>query len=183
MKIISYQEKYKKDFVELNLVWIKKYFKVEPQDIEMLNNVETYLEKGAEVYFAVEQDKVIAACMIVPRENQVWEICKLATDERYMGKGAGSAVLKACMDYAKEQGARKLMIVSNTVLSAAMHLYAKAGFREVPIDNMEYERVNIQLEKDVSSMVRGNGAGAEQPGTAALPDSGADGTCLDFAEW
>ena len=146
MEIISYQKKYKKDFVDLNLVWIKKYFKVESQDVKMLNNVEDLLAKGAAIYFAVEQDKAIAACMVVPRGRQVWEICKLATDEHYMGKGAGSAVLTACMDYAKEHDAKKLMIVSNTILSAAMHLYTKAGFKEVPIDNMEYERVNIQLE-------------------------------------
>lgn len=149
MKIIFYQEKYKKDFVRLNLAWIKKYFKVEHQDIEMLDNVEEFLEKGAAVYFAVEQDTAIATCMVAPREGQVWEICKLATDEHHIGKGAGSAVLKECIDYAKEHGAEKLMIVSNTVLSAAMHLYAKAGFKEVPVDYMEYERVNIQLELNI----------------------------------
>ncbi len=27
-----------------------------------------------------------------------------------------------------------------------MHLYTKFGFQPVPIDNMEYNRVNIQLE-------------------------------------
>lgn len=146
MEILSYQEKYKKDFAALNLAWIKKYFKVEPQDVKMLHDVEDFLAKGAAVYFAVEQDKAIATCMVVPRGGRVWEICKLATDEHYMGKGAGSGVLKACTDYAKEHGANKLMIVSNSILSAAMHLYSKAGFKEVPIDNMEYERVNIQLE-------------------------------------
>lgn len=149
MEIISYQKKFKKDFAELNLVWIKKYFKVEPEDVKMLDNVEDFLANGAAVYFAVEQDKVIATCMVVPRNGQIWEICKLATDEHYMGKGAGSAVLKACMNYAKEHGANKLMIVSNSILSAAMHLYSKVGFKEVPIDNMEYERVNIQLERNI----------------------------------
>lgn len=149
MEVISYQEKYKQDFVGLNLVWIKKYFKVEPQDIKMLNDIEDFLANGAAVYFAIEHDKAIATCMVVPRDGQIWEICKLATDEHYMGKGAGSAVLKACMDYAKEHGANKLMIVSNSILSAAMHLYSKVGFKEVPIDNMEYERVNIQLELNI----------------------------------
>ena len=149
MNIVSYQEKYKKNFIALNLAWIKKYFKVEPQDVAMLNNVEDFLAKGAAVYFAVEDDQVIATCMVTPVEEQVWEICKLATDEGHRGKGAGSAVLEACIDYAKEHNAKKLVIVSNTVLSAAMRLYAKFGFREVPIDNMEYERVNIQLELQV----------------------------------
>lgn len=149
MNIVSYQEKYKKDFIELNLAWIKKYFRVEAQDIKMLNDVEDFLAKGAAVYCALEQDEVIATCMVMPTDGQVWEICKLATDERHTGKGAGSAVLKACMDHAKEHGAEKLMIVTNTILSAAMHLYTKFGFREVPVDNMEYERVNIQLELSV----------------------------------
>ena len=37
--------------------------------------------------------------MAQPMTNDEWEICKLATDERYEGHGAGSAVFfKACMD-------------------------------------------------------------------------------------
>ena len=55
----------------MNLIWIKKYFKVEPQDIEMLNDVENFLVKGAMVYFAVEQDKAIATCMVVPRKSSM----------------------------------------------------------------------------------------------------------------
>lgn len=146
IKIVGYCKQYKQAFIDLNVAWIEKYFIVEPQDTEMLNNVEDHIKAGAAVYFALLQEKAIATCMVIPRENNVWEICKLATDEQYRGKGAGSAVLKACVDYAKEHGAVKLMIVSNTVLSSAMHLYAKFDFKEVPIDNMEYERVNIQLE-------------------------------------
>lgn len=53
----------------------------------MLNNVEDFLAKGAAVYFAMEKGKAIAACIVVPREGQVWEICKHATDEHNMGKG------------------------------------------------------------------------------------------------
>lgn len=147
MEIVPYQTKYKQDFIELNLAWIEKYFKVEPQDVEMLNNIEQIIAAGAMIYFALEADTVIATCMVMPKNNQVWEICKLAADENYQGRGAGSAVLEACMNYAKNRGAKKLLIVTNTILSAAMHLYEKVGFREVLIDEMEYERVDIQLEK------------------------------------
>ena len=51
--------------------------------------------------------------------NNEWEICKLAADERYDGHGAGSAVFKACMDYALENGANKLTILSNSILKPA----------------------------------------------------------------
>lgn len=147
MEIVPYQTKYKQDFIELNLAWIEKYFKVEPQDVEMLNNIEQIIAAGAMIYFALEADTVIATCMVMPKNDQVWEICKLAADENYQGRGAGSAVLEACMNYAKNRGAKKLLIVTNTILSAAMHLYEKVGFREVPIDEIGYERVDIQLEK------------------------------------
>ena len=86
--------------------------------------------------------------MVTPVGDGVWEICKLACDERHQGKGVGSAVLEACQAYAREHGARRLMIVTNTVLTAAVHLYRKHGLREVPITNPEYERVNIQLGRD-----------------------------------
>lgn len=146
MDIIPYQSQYKQDFVNLNLAWLEKYFVVEAQDAAMLNGVEELIDEGAGVFFALEGETVIATCMTLPRENDVWEICKLATDEHYQGKGAGSAVLNACIDFAICHGAKKMMIVSNRILTAAMHLYEKRGFKEVPIDNMEYERVNIQLE-------------------------------------
>lgn len=41
------------------------------------------------------------------------------------------------------------MIVSNTVLSSAMRLYSKFGFKEAPVENMEYERVKIQLDLNI----------------------------------
>lgn len=147
MEIVPYHTKYKQNFIDLNLAWIKKYFKVEPQDVEILNSIEQIIAAGAMIYFALEADKVVATCMVMPKNDQVWEICKLAADENYQGRGAGAAVLKACMNYAKNRGAKKLLIVTNTILSAAMHLYEKVGFREVPIDEMGYERVDIQLEK------------------------------------
>ena len=93
MDIVSYRKQYKKDFIALNLAWIEKYFKVEPRDINMLNNVENFLARGAAVYFAAERGEILATCMVTPVGGQVWEICKLATEERYRKKGAGSAVL------------------------------------------------------------------------------------------
>lgn len=152
MKIIEYQAKYKQSFIELNLAWLNKFFTVEVQDSDMLSGVEELIKKAAAVYFAIENDIAIATCMIIPRKEDVWEICKLATDECYQGKGAGTALMKACMDYAIVHGAKKIMLVSNRILTSAMHLYARMGFREVPIDFMEYERVNIQMEYIVPTL-------------------------------
>lgn len=147
MKIIEYQPKYKDDFVRLNRAWIEKYFKMEQEDYDVLNNVNELIAKGAMVFFAVENDTVLAAGMSMPLNNGDWEICKLAADENYRGNGAGSAVFKECMEYAVKQGAEKLIIVSNTILKPALHIYKKFGFKEIPMDKTHnYERGDIQLE-------------------------------------
>lgn len=148
MTITGYQEKYKQDFIRLNRAWIEAYFTLEREDLEIMEHVEEYMEKGSEIFFALEEDNVMAVCMVVPLGNNVWEICKLAADDKYKGKGAGSAVLRACMDYAISQKAEKMIIISNTRLEPAMHLYRKFGFCEVPLrkELWGFERANIEFE-------------------------------------
>lgn len=147
MEIIPYRKELKKDFIDLNLGWLNRYFTVEESDREIFDNVEKYLANGSEIFFAIEDNDVLATCMAVPVSEGVYEICKLAASGQYTGKGAGSAVFKACMDYAKEKGAKKIIIISNTKLAHALHIYRKFGFVEVPLDNFHnYERADIAFE-------------------------------------
>lgn len=147
MKIIKYDKKYEKDFIELNIAWVEKYFVMEQEDREILSHVDEYLQKGGMIFFAIEDERVLATCMVIPFGNNVWEICKLAANEQYQSHGAGSAVFKACMDYAIEQGAEKLTLISNHILKPALHIYKKFGFHDVPVDRgNEYERCDVQCE-------------------------------------
>lgn len=155
MEIIRYNEKYKDDFIRLNKAWIEKYFEMEQEDYDVLNNIDKLIINGAMVFFAVENDKVWATGMSMPLNNDEWEICKLATDENYHGRGVGSAVFKECMDYAIKQGGKRIIIVSNTILKPALHIYKKFGFTEIPIDKTHnYERGNIQLQYIVKEIAK-----------------------------
>ncbi len=51
MKIEPFDTKYKSDFIELNRHWIETMFAIEPEDIEVLNNIESYIKNGAQVFF------------------------------------------------------------------------------------------------------------------------------------
>lgn len=86
--------------------------------------------------------------MIAPREDGDWEIMKFAARGMYTGTGAGSACLKACIDYAKELRLPKIIIVSNRMCTHAVHLYRKFGFEEIPVDKKRFpfERANIAFE-------------------------------------
>ena len=153
MEIIPYQKKYRKDFIELNTAWIERYFLIEEDDLKIFNHVDDYIDSGSMIFFALEEHKVLATCMAMPLNNGVWELCKLAAAGQYTGKGAGSAVMRACMDYAITHGAKKLTFISNRKLKPALHIYEKLGFQEVPLNNdyQDYERADIQFELVVES--------------------------------
>ncbi|MDR1535722.1 MAG: GNAT family N-acetyltransferase [Planctomycetota bacterium] len=156
MEIVEYQEKYKQYFIALNRAWVEKYFRIEPADVYTMNNVEKYLEKGGMIFFAVEGGKAIATCLIFPIGNDVWELSKLAADESRHGCGAGSAVFKACLDYAVGHAAKKITLESNQLLKPALHVYEKFGFRRVPLDpDSKYARADIRFEYAVPGMNEG----------------------------
>lgn len=99
MKVVPYDEKYKKDFVEMNLDWISEMFTVEAEDERELTNIEHYIENGGQIFFALnDEGAVMALCMVAPREDGDWEIMKFAAKSEFAGSGAGSACLKACIE-------------------------------------------------------------------------------------
>lgn len=86
--------------------------------------------------------------MIAPRDDGDWEIMKFATKDKYKGRGAGKLCLQACIDYAKEKQVEKIIIVSNRKCEAAVHLYFKYGFKEIPVDREQFpfDRGDIAFE-------------------------------------
>lgn len=149
MKVVPYNSKYKNDFIEMNKAWISEMFVMESEDERELGNIEPYVEKGGQIFFALdEEEKVMACCMIAPREDGDWEIMKFAARGMYTGTGAGSACLKACIEYAKELRLPKIIIVSNRMCTHAVHLYRKFGFEEIPVDKKRFpfERADIAFE-------------------------------------
>ena len=150
MKIVPYHPKYKQDFVEMNRAWISEMFEIEPEDVRELEDIEPAIERGGNIFFALDEGGgVMACCMIAPRADGDWEIMKFAAKGMYTGTGAGSACLQACIDYAKKRGVKKVIIVSNRKCVQALHLYRKFGFVEIPVDQEKFpfHRADIAFEQ------------------------------------
>ena len=123
---------------------------MEKDDVETFRNIEKGIANGGMIYFATENDKVMATCMVRNIGNKTWEIFKLAANEKYKGKGAGNAVFEQCMKYAIEHGAKKMFIISNSRLKTALHIYHKHGFKEIKLKDYEYGRGDIAFELTVN---------------------------------
>lgn len=139
MKIVPYEEKYKNDFIQMNTFWISNMFKLEPEDRKELENIDASIQQGGNIFFALdESENVMACCMIAPRADGDWEIMKFAAKNMYTGTGAGNACLRACIDYARKKGILRIIIVSNRKCVAALHLYRKNGFKEIPVNKEKF---------------------------------------------
>lgn len=150
MKIVPYNVKYKNEFIEMNKAWISEMFVLEKEDINEMEKIDPFIEKGGQIFFAIDDnEQIIACCMIAPREDGDWEIMKFAAKGMYTGTGAGSACLSACIEYAKEKHIPKVIIVSNRKCTHAIHLYRKFGFQEIEVDKNKFPfaRADIAFEQ------------------------------------
>ena len=129
-------------------------FEIEDEDIAVLYGIDELVDKGAQVFFCVEGENdeiVLACCMIVPLGNDEWELEKFCAKGMHTGKGAGTACLKACIDYVKQQNGKRIIILSNRKNESALRLYRKYGFEEIPTDSVQndFSRVDMSFEMNL----------------------------------
>lgn len=137
-----------KYFIQFNTDWIEDNFGyLEDEDLDIFHHIDDSLKNGAMIYFAVENGNVLATCMAKPLgDDGLWELCKLGSNKHLPHKGAGSAVFEAAINWAIMHGAKKLFILSNSKLKAAVHIYEKYGFHEIKLEDYEYVRGDIAFE-------------------------------------
>lgn len=147
--IVPYTPKYREDFKKLNEDWITTYFEMEEADRTALGNPEKYiLDKGGIILVALYKDKAVGVCALIKMDDPVYdyELAKMAVSPQVQGKGIGRRLGEAIIATAKEMGASKLYLESNTLLKPAITLYENLGFKKVAGRQSSYERANIKME-------------------------------------
>lgn len=148
--ILEYQPQHRRWFEKLNRAWIEKYFFMEPLDFEILQDPETHLiKKGGRILMAALDGEVVGTVGLKVAGLGVFELTKMAVDEKHQGKKIGRALAEAAVAIAKESGAQKIILYSNTRLRPAMALYYTLGFKEIPLDG-PYQRTDIKMELNLT---------------------------------
>lgn len=150
IQIIDYLPEYKIDFKRLNYNWIEKYFAVEDEDRKLLENPDEYIIKpGGAILIAKRGEDIIGTCGLIKVNKNTFEIVKMAVDEQERGKKIGNLLCDAVIKKAKELGANKIQLETNSNLIPAVNLYKKMGFVEVPIKESEYKRCDLKMVLDL----------------------------------
>lgn len=137
-------------FRDLNLAWVEQYFTVEAEDRAQLEDPQTHiLDKGGAILIADLGGMPVGTVGLVPgHEDGVLELIKMSARSDVTGQGIGRALMDAAVDKAREMGAVKIWLETNTILAAALALYRKSGFRELTGDEVTetpYDRCNCQM--------------------------------------
>lgn len=149
VEIISFEKQYAKDFYELNVEWLKRFFYVEPYDEEVLSKPERYIiNKGGYIFFARLNNIIVGTVALMPiGDKGLYELTKMAVSPKHRGYKIGQQLMQHCIDFAKEIGLPKLFLYSNTKLENAIYIYRKYGFIELPVEpNSPYKRSDIKME-------------------------------------
>ena len=146
--IINFKEEYTKNFTQLNFEWLEKYFYIEEYDKKILLNPQKYiLNEGGHILFALLNNEVVGTVALINRNNNVFELSKMAVTSKYQGLKIGKKLMMACIEYAKNNDVKRLFLDSNTKLAPAISLYNKVGFKEISVpSHTPYERCNIRME-------------------------------------
>ncbi|MBQ0788356.1 MAG: GNAT family N-acetyltransferase [Oceanihabitans sp.] len=149
LEIIDFKTKYSKDFYNLNIEWLKKYFVVEPYDKEVLSKPDKYIiAKGGYIFFAKLNNEIVGTVALMPiQEKGTFELTKMAVSPEHRGFKIGQKLMQHCLDFAKEQEFKRLLLYSSRKLENAIYIYRKFGFIEVPVEpNSPYQRSDIKME-------------------------------------
>lgn len=150
IKFVDYRPEYGYYFEKYNKAWLEEYFTVEPIDKWVLENPEeAILNDGGKIYFAEYKGQIIGTVALKWYEPGVLELTKMAVDKEARGLGAGKVLCKSAIEKAKELGAEKLILYSQTSLEPAIEIYRQLGFQEVPLEKGKYERADIKMELDL----------------------------------
>lgn len=143
----NFKEEYTKDFKQLNLEWIEKYFVVEEHDLEQLSHPEEHIiNTGGDIFFALYNDEVAGVCALIKTGDEEFELAKMAVSPNFQGKQIGYKLGMHTIEMGKQMGAKRIWLESNRRLAPALNLYRKLGFKEIPITFTPYARADIRME-------------------------------------
>lgn len=148
IKIVDFRPQYAEDFRDINSEWIKQYFTMEEADYKSLNHPQNYyIDKGGYILVALLEDEVVGVVAMSKMTNDCFELSKMGVRPSAHGHGIGRLLCQSVIDKARQVGAQKLFLESNTILEPAINLYYKLGFKKIDITNPSpYSRSNIQME-------------------------------------
>lgn len=156
--LTTYQSNLKLHFERLNRIWLEELFEVEPADVIVFNDPQSHiLAAGGQIFFILDDNIPVGTCAMQYMYDGIYELAKMAVDPAYRGRGYGTLLINAALDFTYQANASKIVLITDTKLLGAIRLYERHGFRIVPhTPDPRYKRGNIKMERELGESVAGS---------------------------
>jgi ribosomal protein S18 acetylase RimI-like enzyme len=140
-------------FAELNREWLESHGLMEAAEEEQLADPQKYfIDCGGQIFVALHNGRVIGTCAVIPHDVAAVELAKLTVSSEFRGQGIARRLVECCIAYARARNVRRVMLVSNSELQAALRLYESLGFRYCPVpEGTKYEVANVCMILELDS--------------------------------
>lgn len=95
---------------------------------DFINNYNPERERSI---IAEMNGEIVGSVFVVESSDTVAKLRLLLVEPKARGLGLGSRLVQECITFSRRAGYQKLVLWTNSVLEAARHIYAKAGFKLV----------------------------------------------------
>ena len=154
IEIETFRQEHARRFAELNRAWLEEYHLMEHTEEAQLADPEAhFLGAGGQIFVARHENAIVGTCAVLPHSADEFEVAKLTVSPEFRGQGIARRLVVRCVAFARDRGARRLVLLSNSKLQPALRLYESMGFeyRPVPAD-AQYEVADVCMVLDLERM-------------------------------
>ncbi|MFK0299860.1 GNAT family N-acetyltransferase [Brevundimonas sp. NPDC090276] len=148
-RIVAYTSAQRAAWKALNTGWLAEGgFALEAKDHLTLDDPEgQILSNGGHIFFAERDGTPVGCCGLIAMSDGGFEVTKMTVRPEARGGGLALRLLEACEAAARVAGAHRLYLETSSTLGAALGLYARFGFVDLPPQPTPYARADVWMEK------------------------------------
>jgi putative acetyltransferase len=137
LTIIDYEPRHAEGWAALNRAWLAEGgFRIEAKDEKAINGPQAaFLDGGGRIFIAEAARQAVGCCALI-RMDDGFEVSKMTVTPAMRGQAA-----------AREAGAERRDLETNSALKPAIALYESEGFVHLPPRPTPYARADVFMEK------------------------------------
>jgi putative acetyltransferase len=148
-QIIPFRPEHAPAWAALNRAWLAEGgFEVEAKDGVVIEDpAGAILDAGGRIFIAERDGEAVGCCALMAMPDGGFEVAKMTVSPSARGLGLGRRLLEACEAAARDAGAPRLYLETNSALIPAGALYRGFGFVDLPARPSPYARADVFMEK------------------------------------